>query len=40
VIVHGWIYDVADGILRDLSPLMDAELVLTREPAPVKPTGH
>ena len=40
VIVHGWIYDVADGILRDLSPLMDAELVLTREPAPLKAPGH
>ena len=22
--VHGWIYDVADGLLRDLTPTVDA----------------
>jgi carbonic anhydrase len=40
IVVHGWIYDVADGILRDLSPLMDAEMVLTPEPRAIDRNAH
>jgi len=31
---------VADGILRDLSPLMDAEMVLTPEPRAIDRNAH
>ena len=35
--VHGWIYDVADGLLRDLTPTVDA--VRAIEPARRMPPG-